>query len=352
MTTYGHTFTFLLIIWAALATAAENCTAQVVINAPPTIIDGKVELTAGQTLNVNDGGETTGSLFVYEDGLLNITGGMVRSGIAAHAGSEVNVSGGEVASDVNAYPGSIVNISGGGLAGRFEAFSGSNVTLSGGTVGRWFLATEGSNVELIGSEFRLNGSEFTGDRIWLNYSDVFTGTLADGSAFIFSTLAPDNLEGVTITQVPILPPDLTPKVVDSPVTSGPSGLRTGQSLTLQEGGVLPNGFAAVDATLIVNGGVLGNNTEIAGSTLTVIDGQVGTFLYAYSGSTINISGGTIGTRFDAFDSEANISGGKVGTFIAHAGTTAAVNGGTVNGINARDGWQGEHSFRARRRRHT
>ena len=54
-------------------------------------------------------------------------------------------------------------------------------------MGGAFRATPGSIVKLFGGEFRLNGDAFTGQTITLAEDDVVTGTLADGSSFIFAS---------------------------------------------------------------------------------------------------------------------------------------------------------------------
>ena len=179
-----------------------------VINLPPdpdigpfTLIGGDGETTQ---LNVSDGGFVGGE-FDARNGLeVNITGGLVDNALEAFSGSEINISGGTLSAFAATFPGSVVNISGGsvgisfeagpfsevnisgGTVGRaFEALGNSEVNISGGSVGHLFEASSTSNVELIGGEFQLNGTAFSGPTISLNFGDVFTGTLADGSAFIF-----------------------------------------------------------------------------------------------------------------------------------------------------------------------
>lgn len=326
--------------------------AQVVINAPPTVIDDGFMLNAGETLNVTTGGQVGHNLRANEGSIVNISGGNVGLRLFANSGSEVNISGGNIGSIDGALVGSFVafansdvTISGGTVGDGFEALSGSRVRISGGTVGREFKAAPGSQVELSGGEFRLDGAEFTGDMITLKYlvnqDSVLTGTLADGSAFVFSPLGGsfgDSLDGVTLTRVPVPAVDLTPQIINTQVTKGPSGLRAEQSLTVQTGGKLLNNFAAIDATLNVEGGTLGRNTEVVGSVVNISDGSVGDWFYAYSGSEVNISGGTVGFRFEAFDSTVNISGGTVGNnFIPHLGSEVRVTGGRVGSIWATTG---------------
>ena len=231
-------------------------------------------LRAGQSLTLQDGG-VLGENFAAIDATLNIEGGVVGNGLetagstvnisggtvgafggsfAAFDGSVVDISGGNVTSSIDANSGSVVNFSGGN-AGGFNAFSGSEVNISGGSLGG-FNAFSGSDVELIGGEFAVNGAAFMGPLITLGDGDVFTGTLQDGSAFVFSPLRLDSLSGVTLTAAALPALNNTPQVVSTDISAGTSGLRAGQSLTLQDGGVLGGNFSAIGATLNIEGGAV------------------------------------------------------------------------------------------------
>ena len=252
---------------------------------------------------------------------LNVNeGGAIGRSFDANAGAEVNVYGGTVDSSFDVNAGAEVNITGGAIGPSLRISSGGEATISGGTVGRDFSARAGSDVELIGGEFRLNGAGFSGGTISLADNDVFTGTLADGSPFIFldgdSSLPPsttDFLSGVTLTVVPLPPLDLSPIVINTPVEE-PSGLRPGQTLTIVEGGaLLKDNFAVVDATLNVEAGTMGEETEISRSVVNISGGTVGDFFQVHAGSVVNISGGTIRPGFWAYSgSVVNISGGSLG----------------------------------------
>ena len=248
--------------------------------------------------------------------------------------TQLNLSvGGKVTSDFVAGLGSELNVRGGTVGRSFDAQSGSVINISGGTIGTDFDALSGSDVELFGGEFRLNGAEFTGNVITLNGDDVFSGTLADGSSFIFSPLAAEVFEGVLLTAAPLPPVDTTPKTVDASTSMVPTGLRAGQSLTVRDGGVLGDSFSVVDATLNFEGGTVGtvlDGVEVVGGTVNVQQGTIGR-LFAFAGSEVNIMGGTVGENSRAyFGSEINISGGSVGRrFDANAGSVVNISGGIV-----------------------
>src|SRR5688572_19619478 len=168
--TSTSSFVFAWILAITPATAA----AQVVINAPPTVIGDRFFLYDGETLNVFTGGEVGHNLRANDGSTVNVSGGNVGLRFFANSGSEVNISGGNVGSidgalvgSLTAFRDSVINISGGTIGDGFASLAGSDVNISGGTVGREFDAIIGSHVEIVGGEFRLNGVEFIGDTITL-----------------------------------------------------------------------------------------------------------------------------------------------------------------------------------------
>jgi len=345
---------------------ALNLSPMTVSTADPSIPSG---LRAGQTLTVQAGGQL-GDNFEVVDATLNIAGGSIgpRAGAArsivnvsdgsvdfgfeahfgsvvsisggsvgpffnANSGSVVNISGGLVDERFNANVGSVVNISGGTIADEFTANSGSVVNISGGSVGRNFSSESGSDVELIGGEFQLNGSPFSGSSVPLSEGDAFTGTLADGSAFIFSGNGQfaDDLSNISLTTTALPTLDLSPMIVSTANPSIPSGLRAGQTLTVESGGQLGDNFEVVDATLNIDGGGLGRYAGAVRSVVNINSGTVGRDFFAEAGSEINISGGSVSFSLTAFSgSTINITGGNVsGSFRALSGSEVNIDGGSV-----------------------
>ena len=279
------------------------------------------------------------------DGLstqLNISdGGSVGDRFNANSGVELNIDGGNVGDFCNANSGSEVNISGGSVGFDFQSLSGSVVNISGGNTGTFFRARSGSDIELIGGEFQLNGAPFSDATISINFGtalvislgegDAFTGTLADGSAFIFSGDVNDSLANVQLTSVVLPALDLSPIVVATPNPNLPSGLRPGQTMRLLSGGELGRNFEVAGATLDIEGGILGNSAGAANSTVNISGGSVGNSFAALNGSVVNISGGDVGDRFEAaFGSEVNITGGNVGErFEMTSGSVVNISDGTI-----------------------
>lgn len=210
--------------------------------------------------------------------------------------------------------------------------------ISGGSYGRRFEARPGSDVELIGGEFELNGVTYTDSTITLTEGDVFTGTLADGSPFVFSPLvgdigfvAGDDLIGVTLTTAALPPLDTTPLVVSTDILATvPFGLREGQDVMLQPGGVLGAALAVVDARLNVEGGEVHRGLDVARSVVNISGGSVASSFVANLGSEVNISGGSVSGNFYALTgSQVNLSGGSIGVSSAVSGSVVNISDGTI-----------------------
>lgn len=200
-------------------------------------------------------------------------------------------------------------------------------------------------VEFIGGEFQLNGNTITDSTFSFSEGDVLTGTLQDGSVFIHGGFDFDpSLSSVSVTSGNPLPAiDTTPIVVSIPSSAAPSGLRAGQTLTLENSAFVEN-FRAVDATLNVSGegasggGRVLEGAEVSGSTVNISGGTVSDDFRGHNNSLINISGGTVSEGFEVRSgSTANISGGTVGPTQVFSGSTFNLSGGEVERLSAREG---------------
>ncbi|CAN0351204.1 unnamed protein product, partial [Ectocarpus sp. 4 AP-2014] len=249
-----------------------------------------------------------------------MTGGRINTSMNVRAGGEFNISSGLVGFTGQAFDGSYVRMTGGLIDQGFEVRSGAFMELRGGAVSRRFRARAGSDLTLFGADFKLNGlnllPELAGSDISLTGDDVFTGTLEDGSAFIFSPQVDDVLLDVTFrTSLNTPLADSRPIVVDTADPVRPSGVRAEQTFTLRDGGELPINFEAVDATVNIEGGFLNNHSGFSRSTVNISGGRVGAFSNAYKGTTINLTGGEWGSFSDAHSgSIVNVIGGKLDSF--------------------------------------
>jgi hypothetical protein len=177
----------------------------------------------------------------------------------------------------------------------------------------------------------LNGSAVSSiDSV--SYGDVFSGVLADGSAFIFSGDEYDYIgPGTTTLQTVAVPSaDTTPMVVSSGDAST-KGLRAGQTLTITGDAQVRSGFDAIGGRLNIEGGSVGISLATLNTEVNITGGAVGDHFGALSGTTVNITGGSVGEGFSAREgSTVNISGGSVGSaFSAGEGSTVNIAGGSV-----------------------
>jgi hypothetical protein len=277
-----------------------------VINSPPTTIGNNESIGSDTQLNVFDDG-TVGTYF--------------SAGASDVAGSNIEV-----------------NIFGGSVGRRFRAYDGSRVAISGGSIGDRFWSLDGSRVTISGGEFRLDGVpvaglESVGDSTALDLPDgaLLTGVLADGTPFAFSSLDDDSIAPGTLTvQTSELPP-VGPSVITASTDAIPLGIRQGQTLVVDPGGMVGDNFnAGRGSTVNVTGGTVGNYLEVVEATVTISDGSVGGQFDAF-GSQVNISGGAVVTGLEAFHgSVVNIMGGSVGNdLIAFPGSQVNISGGAV-----------------------
>ena len=355
--------------------------ANVEVNVRGGMVGDHVDALAGSVFNISGG--TVGSSFEAEAGsIVAISGGTIGDHFDALSGSTITVSGGTIGRNFDAREGSDVTItdglfshvlfargkvdvSGGSFGhgfGGFDAFralGGSNVMISGGVIRR-LTANHNSEVEiaggtfaqrssaasgtvtLSGGDFLLNGLPPDTSIVSLADSDTLSGVFEDGSPFIFASETLDNMRGVTLVYEPLPSTNTTPMIVDN--TNAPIGLRAGQSLTLLEGGLLPQHFAAVNATLHIEGGTVGEGLEVIGSEVMISGGTVSskatdglgltTWFAALEGSVVNVTGGTIEDQFLAGSgSEVNIAGGRIeGVYFVERGSRVHISDGFVNWI--------------------
>lgn len=306
------------------------------VNASLVLLGGGVR--SGVEVNV-DGGRFTGE--VGSGGEVNIISGTGAS-FTVNSGGQANIFGGT--SGVRAFAGSDVNISGGNFG--VTAGSGSSVRVRGGSLQSLQIintteSDDAADVVLSGGEFVLNGNPISEAIVEFDERDVLTGTLEDGSAF---SLGPFSIPGVStfatnfqgpgnrirLDAAPLPPVRLAPIAVNTMNPDIPSGLRVGQTLTLQAGGRLRNDFHAIGSTLNIEAGSLGERAIANGGTVNVSGGIVERSLTVLGEAVVNVTGGEVvgGISVDR-GSRANISGGGVGGFSALEGSEAVISGGVI-----------------------
>ena len=314
------------------------------------VVDDHFAAGRGSQVTVEQGG-AIGANLESVGAMVSVQGGSIGDRFDAFLGSTTTISGGTVGSDFDALRGSSVAVSGGSVGPRFTAWDGSEMRIAGGTIGEGFQTQLGSNVVLSGDEFRLNGAAMGPGPIEFPVDATLSGTFADGSPFAFSYSDGDRFApGTLVLESAELPP-VGPAQTVASAGNLPTGIRRGQTLVVDNGGIVGDDFSAgVDSIVNVNqGGKIGDNFEATGAEVTISGGQVGDRFDAFAGShvillngsvgdefdaergsNISVAGGTIGNQFDANGAEVTITSGTVGHFSAvNAGSVVSITGGTV-----------------------
>ncbi len=294
--------------------------------AAPSIVNSPVDsvprgLRAGQTLTLGAGANTIEN-FAGVDATLNLAGGSIARGLEL-VGTDLNLTQGSIGDRFHMFAGSTLNMSGGTIGNDFRSLAGTQINLSGGTVGQQFRVYAGSTIDITGGEFELDGVPVTGTTNFPSGSKLLTGTLADGSVFIFDrSFASVNLNTVSLPSAP--------SVINSPTDPAPKGLRAGQTLNLGTGASVGDNFATVDATVNMTGGTIGNGLEVLRTNVTIDGGIVGQNVLLHAGSHLGINDGQVGS-IQLSDAILDITGGIAGYFRAESNSVVNIRGGDVAG---------------------
>ncbi|MBB6442677.1 PEP-CTERM sorting domain-containing protein [Phycisphaera mikurensis] len=348
----------LLTITTLLSVPMQAQVFDTVINLPTDTYEQGDPIAPNTQINVFDGGILPGFF---------TTGGDNNSIFAEVVNVEINLLGGIDSFGFFATPGSTVNLSSGtlGTSGIGGTISSTQFTMTGGYLGSKFTFWDvpftnppagqatisggqfGTNIdfrnadtEFIGGEFIFNGSSFSGSMPGtLGPTDVVAGTLPDGSVFLFSPLAGDEVSNsAQFTSASLPAVDLTPIQVNSLTDPAPRGLRPGQSLVL-DGGYIGPGFVAIESDLSILAGntgglsVLESRVQISGGHVFGLD--------IYTGSDVEVSGGEItgGLRIMP-GSSVDLRGGQIGQGVSTLeGSDVSAFGGEfrLNGTSVADG---------------
>lgn len=344
--TVGHSFEALDGSQVTISGGAVGNGFQAYDGSQVTISGGSV----GRLFEAYDGSQVTisggsvGNWFRAYDGSRVIISGGVLDGFEAHDGSQVTISGGAV-EHCTAFDGSQVNISGGSLRYGCQAWGGSQVTISGGSVANGFQAYDGSQVTVSGGEFRLNGVAVeglgtVGASVALDVpAYVLSGVLTDGTPFVFGEF--DDI-ALPLSLVSSALPPVGPMLITASTDPVPLGIREGQTLVVDSGGVVGDNFVAgFGSTLVIeDGGVAGNVLKTVGAEVTISGGSVGGGFQAYDGSRVTISGGSVegdcsDVGFYANGTQVTISGGSV-ECLQSDDSQVSISGGAVGRVGAVD----------------
>lgn len=312
-------------------------------------------LRANQELSLVDGTEALDNFTALHGSSITIDGGKIGHGFEA-VGSHVLLNEGEIGGQAILLDGATLVATGGQIGSNFEVGSGSKLDLQGGLVGGVFVVHSGGEVHQTGGKFRfglqasegssfvLSGSEFKLDGVAINelspsngpqpfdlpYGSTLSGTLADGSPFLLGANR-DYLAPGTLTLNPVEAPTLDKLVYRVPTETAPTGLRSGQTLLLSEGGQVGDSFVADAGSLVqMSGGTIGWDFRAVGSLANLQGGEVGS-VTALQGSVVNLSGASVGWVSVDRGGIVNLSDGNTARVYVRNGGQLRVSGGQVEG---------------------
>jgi hypothetical protein len=308
---------------------------------PQVVSSGTVSagLRSGQTLTLVDGGQL-GNHFAAVGATLNIEGGTVGENLET-AYSTVNISGGHIGDNsevigdyISLFDGSVANITGGRFSDKLHTLAGSKVDVSGGVFEDGMLVRRDSDTTLHGGDFQLNGQPISELDAGLPENGIFTGTLADGTVFIFSNGSQIEANATTLASASLGPIDTTPQIISTGI--GPQGLRSGQALTLSGDGALGDNFVAVGSTLNIEGGTVGDRARIAYSHVEISGGRIEGAMSVYDGGTVNVTGAYIKRLETHAGSLATVSGGSIEVISAFSDSEVQIDGGSFDLVSIHD----------------
>lgn len=337
-----------------------------VINVPPTNLGQHPNFAAGTQVNFYSGGSSSLSMAagselnvyggqpgpIYTSGRTNILGGVVEGPLAVNPDGYAHIIGGAVGRTW-ATRGGVLEISGGSV-GEIQRWgldisNGGITRISGGTFGSQggrFDIESGTHATFYGGEFRLDGVPITGlesvgstAQFDIPEGSILSGTFQDGTPFAFTQGLARIAPGVLNLEVTSLP-DKSSEPIIATADGVPLGVRDGETLIVDSGGIVPSHFrAGYGSTVHIQDGahVGGYFAALENSVVDISGGIFDGALHARNGSTVNVSGGQ---RFDMTvygDSVANISGGTIGGVNALSGSTVNLSGGELAYLDADPG---------------
>jgi hypothetical protein len=247
---------------------------------------------------------------------------------------EVNIYGGMVGDSFGAQSGATVNIHGGYIGDLFTAGDSSLVQIDGGTFGDRFKAV-GGTVIIRGNDFRADGYPWGDGYIQPPPGTVVSGVLADGTPFaLFSEIFQDVFNPGVTHLVRTNLPAIGPALLSSPGDIIPAGIRDGQTLTILEGGLVPDYFnAGFGSTVIIEGGEVGSHFEASGATVVVNGGRVGRDMNVFAQSQVTINKGIVSGEIDVSrNSRLTLNDGVIsGGIDLYDGAMMEINGGLIDG---------------------
>ncbi len=300
-------------------------------------IGSSFEAKNGSLVNVM-GNPTFEAFFTAGSGSdVRIHGGSF-SNIESAGGATLSITGGEFV-NILARTNTALNIDGGLLRGAFTDGGNNVVNIAGGRFAPRFDAGRAdSMVTLIGNEFLLDGAPIRGLTVTLATGQSLTGTLRDGSTFVFTANgSSERLRNARLQYVALPDLELTPIVLTSAADPVPPGLRAGMSLELRGDSHMGDYYSAVGSQLNVAGGTVGVGLETFNATVNLSAGSIGERLDFRKGGVLSVSGGSLGANAVVRNASVQISGGLIGRQFLVRNSQFDLTGGEIDGGITLDG---------------
>lgn len=294
--------------------------------------NGQIAVSGGYVDQVQAGTNGTNA-----KGTVTVTGGMV--GTARAEQGVFNVSGGDITSGLYAEQQSQLSISGGNV-GYLQLLDNSKLTLSGGTTERLNMVSGSARIR--GSEFRIDGVLIDGlDSVGMSkfvtppQGASLTGVLQDGTPFLFSKNDDDNFYSFGFTLEATATPTIGPANITAGADPVPLGIRDGQTLVVGSGATLARNFNAGRGSTvnIQAGGSVGDNFEAVHATVTTSGGNFGMMFGAFDGTVVNASQTTLGVAPNFDSSTLHFTDSTIGD------SASATRGAAIDTVNTAIGQQ-------------
>lgn len=279
---------------------------------------------------------------------------------------------------------SVLNLFAGGVIGENFTSSGSIINWYGGTIADRFSmypdfppigddedwVPSPTALHIYGESFEIDGVPVSPAQFAMSpdgtvdvpmpsfeFTGTVAGTLSDGVPFMLSAADRVNAGGVIrIEQTPIklhllVPPPVGPPTIHVPASIAPQGVRGGQRLFVDPGGVVSDSFNAGRGSRVdVLGGAVGKNFEAYAATVVIESGSVGDEFDVFAGSQVTFNGGVIGKEAQIIDShftmnggvledlpvfersQVRINGGRIGDYFVSSSSTVDIYGGSIGDI--------------------
>lgn len=288
-----------------------------------------------------------------EGGDLTVYGGLIEpgfstSGVFASSGGTAKILGGRIETYVSSRTGGELLIDGGSV-GAVDTRDNGVATIRGGTIGS-INGREDSSILLQGGDFRLDGVPISTlatagstQQVDIPNGSTLTGVLKDGSPIALIGGVDTHIDAGILNLEAVPVPAIGPAEFRASTDALPHGLRSGQTLVVDNGSKAPDRFTAITGSVVIvePGGELGYDFEAYGAVVNMSGGKAGGNIgggFTLVNSLLNLSGGRIWAPTVTNGSRVRMTGGEIGGSLdLELGSQAEISGGLLNAFSIDQG---------------